>query len=109
MNATAKNLRDVGPQDDDFRHDDLLRTITANDRPRNASTESPGRGRVKPDLIAESRRIREECSDLVRRYEAALSRPRGGSRREARAAAEAADQAARRRKALLILMIEELL
>jgi hypothetical protein len=56
------------------------------------------RRRSRLDLIEESRRIRDECDDLVRLYHEAV-----GGRRDHRAL-----DSARRRKALLLLLIEEL-
>ena len=77
--------------------------------------ENDPRGRrSKLDLIAESRRIREECNDLVRLYQEALdtrrsqrfATPESGARMPT--PQQGANSAAWRKKALLLLLIEEL-
>jgi hypothetical protein len=65
--------------------------------------------RSKRDLIAESKRIRDECNDLVRRYQRAVGVRVAPPTREPMPPRRATlDDAASRRKALLLLLIEEL-
>jgi hypothetical protein len=92
-------LTDIGPSTDPYEPPDTRRH------------------RAGPDLIAESMRIRRECSDFVRRYQEALGvradprrappEPREPSPLASIDERERAD-AASRRKALLLLLIEEL-
>jgi hypothetical protein len=124
---------EVGSLSDEFELGDLLGAVSAmsgaeppvhNDRPRDSDgrqlggdgrdPRNVGPQRTRLDLLAESKRIREECNDFLRRYQEAL----GARTSPRRAAPESFDgtptheprsvDAARRRKALLLLLIEEL-
>jgi hypothetical protein len=138
MNATARKTRaaaDAESPSDELDLSDLLDAVASGndtDLPiddtrtreseartlRGESRGRPGPGpqsSTKLDLIAESRRIREECNDFVRRYQEAIGarrspRPRAPEGRDASAARERGSDhdAAWRRKALLHLLIEEL-
>jgi hypothetical protein len=136
MTATArktKSAADVESLSDELELRDLLEAVTSmtdadpptdDDRARDSDARSLRReGRARPevephgaklDLIAESRRIREECNEFVRRYQEAI----GVRRSPRRTAPEGSDvtqaherglaSASWRRKVLLHLLIEEL-
>lgn len=117
---------------DEFDDNDLLRAVLGRVREagsrdsnlRELFPEGPKKRTRSPDhddLIAQSERIRRECNDLVRRYEAALGagkepqreapppRMRQRSTPEDDSRGLAPQGANWRKKAILMLMIEELL